>query len=505
MNLFTALDANLRYVRSTLSDCGDLVTRRLAIPAVPEARAACLVYIDMLADARVVSINIIAPIAGASSHTPAAPSAASVTELLVSAGLSASDIREAEAFPALFASLLAGETLLFVDGETAALIIATRGFPSRGVPTADIESTVQGSQEAFSEVIRTNTTLIRRRLRDTQLKIKSMSIGRRSATDVAIVYLADVAREDIVREAEARLQNIDIDAIQDISYIEQLIEDDWLSPFPQLQLTERPDKAASAILEGRVAIFADNAPQALLLPATMNASMQASEDYYQRFQITALIRVLRFTAMFLAAALPGLYIALAVFHPSMLPMMLMFKMAGARALVPFPAVVEILMMELAFELLREAGVRLPGPVGGTVGIVGGLIVGQAAVEAGLVSPAVVIIVAITGIASFAVPHYQFAAALRLVKYLVIALSAAFGLFGFWAAAILTLTHLASLKSFGVPYLHPFAAGGLNDYADAKDTVFRLPLFTMKTRPFFASPAQRIRLSLPQTGNKRNKE
>ena len=502
MTIFDSLDANLRYVGEALADCGDVVKRRLIVPASPAPLDACVVFIDMLADARGVAVHIISGVGAA--EKPARQSD-SATDILTAAGVSAADFREESELDALLTAVLSGDTVMFLDKKDAAVVFATRGFPSRGVPKADLEAAVQGSQEAFSEVLRTNTTLLRRRIRDTRLKVKQTNIGRRSATDVALVYLSDVARPAVVEEAENRLANIDIDAVQDIGYLEQLIEDDWLSPFPQTQITERPDKAAAAILEGRVAIVADNSPFALLLPATLNAAMQASEDYYQRFHITALVRPLRFAAALLAAALPGLYLALAVFHPSMLPMMLMFKMAGARAMVPFPAVVEILMMELAFELLREAGVRLPGPVGGAVGIVGGLIVGQAAVEAGLVSPAVVIVVAVTGIAGFAAPDYRMASALRLVKYGIIALSALFGLFGFWLAALAVLVHLASLKSFGVPYLHPFTAGGLNGYADAKDSLLRLPLFGMRTRPFFAAPGSRTRMKPPQTGNKRGKE
>jgi len=490
MTVFATLDANMRYVREAMAQCGDFVMRDLVVPAIPAPMAACVAFIDQLADARGIGVHILSGIGAA--KAPGRQSD-SPTDILTAAGVSAADFREEKELDKLMTAMLSGDTVLFLDGKDAAVVFATRGFPSRGVPKADLEAVVQGPQEAFSEVLRTNTTLLRRRIRDTRLKVKQSLIGRRSATDVALVYLDDVARPDIVSEAEARLAAIDIDAVQDIGYVEQLIEDDWLSPFPQTQLTERPDKAAAAILEGRVAIIADNSPFALLLPATLNASLQASEDYYQRFHITMLVRPLRFTAAIMAAALPGLYLALAVFHPSMLPMMLMFKMAGARALVPFPAVAEILLMELAFELLREAGVRLPGPVGGAIGIVGGLIVGQAAVEAGLVSPAVVIIVAITGIAGFASPDYRLASALRLVKYLIIALASMFGLFGFWMAMLLVLVHLASLKSFGVPYLHPFAAGGMNGYADAKDSLFRLPLFAMRTRPFFAAPGQRTRM------------
>ena len=502
MELFDKLDANERYMREAFAQCDDFVNRRMTAH-IGRRRDVCVMYIDMLANARIVDMSIISRLMpdGKTVCDDALP----LLEAMKAGGISVADLEEARDFETVLMAIMSGDTAVFVDGYDCALIVSSRGFPNRGVPSAEVEVVVQGSHEAFSEVFRINTALLRRRIRDTRLKIEQSRVGRRSGTDVALVYLEDVARPAIVQAAADRLGNIDIDAVLDIGYIEQFIEDDWLSPFPQTQLTERPDKAASAILEGRVVILADNSPFAMILPTTFNAFFQASEDYYQRFQIMSLVRLIRFAAAFLAVALPGLYIALAVFHPSMLPMMLMLKMAGARAHVPFPAVLEILMMELAFELLREAGVRLPGPIGGTIGIVGGLIVGQAAVEAGLVSPIVVIVAAITGIAGFAVPHYSLVSGFRLMKYVVILFSAFLGLFGFWTAAFLILIHLASLKSFGVPYLLPFAAGGINRYEDAKDTLFRLPLFAMKKRPFFADPAQRMRLKLPRMGNKRGKE
>ncbi|MCL2171786.1 MAG: spore germination protein, partial [Defluviitaleaceae bacterium] len=360
-------------------------------------------------------------------------------------------------------------------------------FPNRGVPTADTEVVVMGSNEAFTEVFRFNTALVRRRIRDTRLKVQQVRVGRRGKNDIGIMYLDDVVRHNILEEVLARIEDIDIDAIIDAGALEEFIEDNWKSPFPQCQITERPDKAASAILEGRIVILVDNSPLALIVPCCVNSFFQASEDYAQSWEIMSFVRVLRFLAAVLALALPGLYIAITVFHPNMLPLMLTFKMAAARENIPFPAVFEILIMELAFELLREAGIRLPRPVGSSIGIIGGLIVGDAAVAAGIVSPVVVIVVALTGIASFAIPNYALVSAFRIVKFLIIGMSAALGLFGFWAAILIIVIHLASLKSFGIPYLFPFAAGDLNGFSDFKDTLFRLPLMFMRKRPIYANP------------------
>jgi len=351
--------------------------------------------------------------------------------------------------------ILAGETILFVDGYDKAIVIASRGFPNRGIGDATTEVVVHGSREAFNEVVRFNTALIRRRIRDPNLKCKQSRIGRRSETDIALMYITDLVRPEILAEVERRLETIKVDAIFDSGYVEQHIEDSWRSPFPQVQMTERPDKAAASILEGRIVILVDNSPFGLIVPVTLNSFFQASEDYYDRWHISSFVRVIRYIAAFFAVALPGFYLAAAVYHPSMIPLLLTLKFAEARAPVPFPAVIEILLMDIAFELLREAGIRLPRAAGGALGIVGGLIIGQAAVEAGLVSPIVVIVVALAGVSNFAIPNVSLVAGFRLSKYLVLLLSAAFGLLGFLAGMLLILIHLASLKSFGIPYLFPY--------------------------------------------------
>ena len=372
---------------------------------------------------------------------------------------------------------MAGNGMLLIDGFDRAVIISAKGFPKRGVEKPENEIAVQGPKEAFAESIRINTVLIRRRIRDANLKCRQLTIGKKSKTDVAVMYMKDSVRSDILDSVLERLEKIDIDAVLDSGYIEQYIEDNRLSPFPQVQLTERPDKAAAELLEGRVAIVVDNSPFVLLVPTVLASLYQASEDYYQRWEIMSFVRIIRYIAGFFAFALPGLYIALTLYQPSMIAGELAFKLAGARASVPVPTVAEVIFMELAFEALREAGIRLPSAIGSTLGIVGGIIIGQAAVDAGLVSPMVVIVVALTGICSFAVPNISLTSAYRLVKYIIILLSSLLGMYGWFLGIILLFAHLCSLDSFGIPYLYPFTSA--YSVKELKDSFIRAPLRKMK--------------------------
>ncbi|MCL2353214.1 MAG: spore germination protein [Defluviitaleaceae bacterium] len=493
MKISPILDENIKYIEDLFKDANDLVKRKFPVDA-SNNRFAYIVYIDGMAEREQVEANIMRRLTAGALKTNEGffNHPMSLLDTLKEGGMTTVDLREEPDMSKAVHSILCGDTIIFADGAEVAVMVATRGFPNRGVPETDIEVVVQGSNESFSEVLRFSTALLRRRLKDKHLKIKQSIVGERSSTDIAVCYMADVVRPDILAEVEARLANISVDGILDAGALQELIEDDIMSPFPKCQITQRPDKAASGLMEGRVAILVDNSPTAILVPATLNSFFQASEDYSQGWEIMSLTRIMRFIAAFFALALPGLYIAITTFHPDMLPMILSFKISAARDAIPFPAVVEILIMEFAFELLREAGIRLPRPVGSSIGIIGGLIVGEAAVSAGIVSPSVVIIVALTGIASFAIPNYSLVSAFRLAKFLILALAAALGLFGFWAALIIIFIHLASLKSFGLPYMFPFASGEINGYGDFKDTLFRLPAMFMKKRPIYANPKEEDR-------------
>lgn len=486
MKIFKNLTENIEYIENTYGGSGDIIKRKFPIGEKGNVYG-YVVLIDNLANSTLIESSVIQPLIYYMRMAGPDVSYATgdILKILTNNGILAVDIREETYIKNVSVAVMSGDTALFIHGQPKALIIASRGFASRGVPTAETEIVVQGSKEAFSESLRTNTMLIRRRVRDEGLVIAQQQIGKRTKTDIAIVYIKDLVREQVIEQVKLRLKRIKVDTIFDIGYIEQYIEDDYLSPFPQGQTTERPDKAASAILEGRVVIICDNSPFVLIVPCVISSFFQSPEDYYGRFEIMSLSRILRYFAAILGTVLPGLYLAIILYNPNMIPTELLITMASARYNVPFPAIVEILIMDTAFELLREAGIRLPSAIGSTIGVVGGIIIGQAAVEAGLVSPIVVIIVALSAICGFTLPSISLTAGVRISKYLLIIGGAFLGLVGFWLGVLIILIHLASLKSFGFSYLYPFVSSNVNDYNDLKDTIVRLPLFLMKKKPIFA--------------------
>ncbi|NLO89376.1 MAG: spore germination protein [Clostridia bacterium] len=400
------------------------------------------------------------------------------------------EISEAEDFDVLVSQFLIGISAVLVDGHPRALMLNTKGWEKRNITEPDIEKVIRGPRDGFTETLRVNTTLIRRRIRDPNLRVITIQIGRRSKTEVALIYIQDVANPALVDEVKKRLEKIDIDVVMDSAYISHFIEDRWWSIFPTVQETERPDTVAASVAEGRVAILVDNSPFALIVPTNINMFMVSPEDAYLRWSAGSFLRLIRFGANFIALLLPGLYIALTSYHPEMLPTGLALSIAATRENVPFPAFVEAFLMELSLELLREAGARLPGPINQTIGIVGGLIVGTAAVQANIVSPIMVIIVALTAISAFAVPTFSFGVAIRQVRFLFMFLAAVLGIYGIMLGLLLLIGHLATLKSFGMGYLEPFAPLRTGDL---RDVMIRFPLQSMHKRPQGLSPQDVKRL------------
>ena len=389
--------------------------------------------------------------------------------------------------------ILIGDAVLFMEGFAGALKIPDKGYPKMGVSESDTEKVVRGSNEGFTESEKANTALIRRRIRNTKLKVKEFQVGVRSYTNVAIVYIDDLASPELVAEIKRRLMEYEIDGVLDSGVMEQLAEEVWYSPFPQFQSTRRPDRAAMSVLEGKVVVLVDNSPVALILPTDVNSFLRTTDDYYNRFYMASFARIIRYVAAFFSLTLPGLYLAVTNFHTQILPTPLLLSFWESRAGVPFPAALEVLLMELSFELLREAGVRLPGTMGNTIGIVGGLIIGQAAVEANLVSPIVVILVAFTALCSFAIPNEEFAFSFRILKFVILGLSAWLGFFGFLIGIYGVLVHMASLKSFNIPYLTPYVGAPKGAKDDEKDAVIRYPLRMLRKRPIYANPQERTKL------------
>ncbi|WP_246359172.1 spore germination protein [Paenibacillus phytorum] len=371
--------------------------------------------------------------------------------------------------------ILSGDAALLLNGVHQALFISAKGWEKRSVEEPATEAVIRGQREGFTEDLRTNTSLIRRRLKTPQLKMEAMKVGKLSDTNIVITYLEGVVQESLVAEVKERISRINIDAVLDSAYIEELIVDSPYSVFPQVNNTERPDKVAAYLLEGKIGIIVDNTPFALLVPVNFFEMLQSSEDYNQNYIFSTVIRWLRFVMMVTALLLPSLYIAVTTFHQEMLPTTLLLSISSSRETVPFPAFVEALIMEIFFECLREAGIRLPRTVGQAVSIVGALVIGQAAVQAGIVSATMIIIVSITGISSFIFPTFSQGIAIRLLRFPMMIFAATLGLYGLLMAYLILLIHMARLRSFSVPYLSPMAP--LN-FKSLKDIYLRLPRWGM---------------------------
>ncbi len=376
-------------------------------------------------------------------------------------------------------NILSGDTLVLLDFCDQGFIASTKGWDARSVGEAETETVVRGPRDGFTESIRTNTALVRRRIRDPYLRMEAMKIGEKSKTDVHIAYVKGIVKDGIVNEVRERLQKIKIDLVLESGYIEELIRDAPNSPFSTIQSTERPDKVAAALYEGRVAIFVDNTPFVLLVPTFFWQYIQASDDYYSSFWTGSFFRLIRYIAFLISLTLPSLYVLIVSFHQEMIPTTLALTIAAGRDVSPFPALIEALVMEISFELIREAGLRIPKPIGQTVSIIGSLVIGQAAVQAGFVSPSILIIVAITGISSFAIPNYATSFALRLVRFPLLIASGTLGLMGFGAVFVMITIHVLSLRSFGEPYTAPLFP---LKPSDQKDIIIRAPWWKMQKRP-----------------------
>lgn len=486
------LDENIEKINMLFENCTDIVKREVELGTDKKIRIYG-VYTDGLVNREILEHYLLSVAFDYKNSECEIEDHRTPTQIIMQHFSATFDVKEVNKMDDLIKAILSGDSAIFVDQSDKGLVIATKGWPGRGVGEPNAESVVRGPRDGFTETIRFNTVLVRRRIRDTKLKVKMMSYGTRSRTDIAIMYMEDIAKPELVEEVETRLNKYVVDGVFDSGYIEQLIEDSWKSPFPQTQATERPDKFAASLLEGKVGIIVDNSPFGIIVPATLNAFYQASEDYYQRWQIMSFIRILRYLVSFLSFTLPGLYIAILNFQPTMLPTPFAVSIAAAREGVTFSTVTEIVVMELIFELFREAGIRAPGAIGHVIGLVGGIVIGQAAVDANIVSPMIIIIISLTAICTFAVPDYSLTSAFRLIRYMFIALSAFLGLYGFLIAFLITFIHLSSLESFGVPYLAPYNISDRNGFNDLKDTILRFPTFMQTTRPIYARAEQRRRL------------
>ncbi|MDI6870472.1 MAG: spore germination protein [Bacillota bacterium] len=482
-DLSADLDQNLERIQVEL-DTGrnsDVVIRDFELALKPRRRA-FLLYIDGLADRMTVSESVLEPLMLLAKLRPEASQGDLLCAVEERLAPGAAISRERNLGAAL-EKVLSGMTALFLDGSREVLLIESKGWEKRAVGRPQEEPGVRGPLDSFTETLRTNTALIRRRLRTPDLTIENLQVGRLSRTDVAVVYLRGLTNPKLVEEVRRRLRGISVDHLQASGTLEQLVEDRPNSLFSQILTTERPDRAVGFLAEGYVVILVDNNPIALVVPATFTAFFHSADDYYLRWPFGTFARWVRLLAMFLALFLPALYIAATTYHQAMIPPPLLLSIAASREQVPFPTVFEVILMEFSFELVREASLRIPSVMGGTISIVGALILGQAAVSASLISPLLVVVVALTGLGSFCIPNYSTSFSLRINRFILLLLASLAGFFGISMGMFLILLHLGSLQGFGVPYLSPigpFRPG-------SPDVVVRGFLQSMEGRPAFVRP------------------
>ncbi|MEA5039462.1 MAG: spore germination protein [Clostridiaceae bacterium] len=475
--LCSDLKENTDALKGIFGESSDLVIREFVFGKEGELQAV-LMFIDGMVNLSLINDNIVKPLMYDSRMvSPGKHLGVQSMKELRDRLLSAGDIKAIYTISEAAEGCINGDAILLVDGFDEAVEISAKGWDKRAVSEPNTETVVRGPREGFTENLRTNTAMIRRKIKNPALKICSVTVGKRTRTPVNILYIEGITNPKLVKEVERRIGNIDTDEVLAVGYIEQFIEDSPYSAFQTMWYSEKPDAIAGKLLEGRVAIIMDGTPFVLSIPMLFMENFQTSEDYAIRSYYATVLRLLRLTAFFISMFAPALYVALVTFHQELIPTALLFTMAAASEGVPFPAVVETGLMLLSFEIIKEAGVRMPRPVGQAISIVGALVMGQSAVQAGIVGAPVVIVIAITAVSSFVTPIA--ADAVFLLRWMLLILASAMGLFGVTMGALALLVHLVSLRSFGTHYFAPLAPFQPDDI---KDTVIRAPLWTMRTRP-----------------------
>ncbi len=476
----TKLEANLARIKQEFNypTNDDLGLREFKIL---QQRAACLVYIEGITDSGITSNYILRQLLGkAGDETiPAADMIDYVTDNL----LAVEQISVEVAYDEIIKRILLGKTALFIDGCAKCVVVETVRFEKRAVSTPLTEMVVQGPQEGFIEDVRTNITLIRKILRNKDLITELLFVNEANNTTCALLYIQGIANQEVIAEAKKRISSLNLDFISD-GVLSHLIEDHPYALLPQILITERPDRVASLLMEGRIAIVFDGTPTVSVIPATFAHFFHTSEDFNLRWQYGTFLRMIRVVAILASTLLPGLYLALTLFHQEAIPVGLLTTIIRTRGNLPFPAPIELLIMEISWELIREAGVRVPGVVGQTLGIIGGVILGQAAVAAGLVSPILIVIVAIAGLGNFAVPNFPIAFGLRILRFAFTGLGWLAGFYGISIGILVVLGFACSMKSFGVPFFAPAAPK-----TKGSDFLVRKPVFLQKERPDAINPEQ----------------
>ncbi|WP_431086199.1 spore germination protein [Paenibacillus sp. 8b26] len=474
------VETNLQQIKELTSDSPDFMVRHFALGLKASVPAA-VVFLDSMVKTDAVNELVMKSLLSGPFAEVAAEeeSADGLYKRIQGHALSLGEVKDCDDWNTMMEHLLMGDTIILLEGCEKAISCGTHGGEARAVNEPTTQSVVRGSKDGFVESLFTNVSLVRRRIKSSDLTLEIFKVGSTSLTNVAMLYMKDIADQSVVKEVRRRVESINIDAIFESGMVEEMIQDHNLTPFPTIYNSERPDTVSSNIMEGRVALIVDGTPFVLVMPTVFAQFFQSSSDYAERYDMATVVRLIRYISFIILILGPSLYIALTTYHYEMIPTPLLISLLAQRESVPFPAFLEAFVLEITFEILREAGIRMPRVGGQTVSVIGALVLGQAAVEAGIVTPLLTIVVALTGIASFAIPAYNMAVAGRLFRFAFMVLAAVMGLYGITLGLIALIAHMNSLRSFGVPYMSPFSPFVLESQ---KDAVLRLPSWMMRKRP-----------------------
>lgn len=462
---------------------GDFKIREFKVRVKDKIYPAFVCFFDGMVNSSIINSSVLIPLMTLSTM-PMDTEDQSVKDIIYGHLIPLNQIKECKTFQEVVDEINFGGVGIFIDNLDVAFAADVKGWEHRGVEKPTSELNIRGPRESFIETTRANSALLRKILKDENLIVEDVLVGERSKTPCSIVYIKNIANSSLVDEVRKRLKSIKIAYLRDSGELEQFLEDSTFLPAPQMLLTERPDRVAAYLGEGRVAVIVHGSPHVIVVPVTFFNLIHSPEDYYLRYPYSTLLRFIRIMGILITLFLPAVYLAITNYHQEMLPTDLLLAIASSREKVPFPTIVSIIIMEVAFELIRESGIRIPGPIGPTLSIVGGLILGQAAVSANLVSPFLIIIVAVTGIGSFAVPDFSLGYSFRALRFIYIILAGFSGLLGIALGVFIYFLFLINAKSFGVPFLAPFAP---KTTGKRTNTIFRAPLWKEEDRPDFINP------------------
>lgn len=516
--IYKKLENNVEYIKRVLGNPNDLIIRELTLEitdvhqseqknwqknsqkpnkhlqiqvSIPQEKISTstvedsvkircsIFYISGMANSKIVDDNILKTLQSNPKQYKG-----DVLEQIYQEFIAVTETKKIKTLEQVIHALLSGNSIMILEGKMTALEMGTAGAEKRALVEPQSETLIRGPRVAFIEDIETNITLIRGELKDSNLRFKIYEVGRRSKQKIAVCYVEGIINPEILNEVNRRLKTIDIDFASDSGVVEQWIEDSFLSPFPQVLDTERPDRVSYNLMQGKFAILVDGSPFALIAPVTIGDALLTIEDYSQRWIIGTSMRLLRYFSLFIALFLPALYVALTAYHPGMIPTHLTLSIAANRESGPFPAIIEVLLMAVTFEILQEAGIRLPKVIGQTIGIVGGIVIGDVAVSAGLVGPSLVIVTSLTAMSSYTIPNYSLSIGLRILRFLFVIAASIFGLYGIILVFIMLCIHIVNLKSMGIPYSAPFSP---NFIENLKNLLIRAPIMTIKKRPPYLEP------------------